>query len=153
MAEVIIAESDVKIANLWAVRDGAAEVMGIGFMHAYDVSLDIADMGYFGDEVERRLRASWPDAVIGLFGHIGDGNVHIIINVGPETQSLHLEIDTIIYQLIQELSGSVSAEHGIGLMKKPFLAHSRSEAEIALMKTLKQALDPRGILNPGRIIN
>ena len=95
VAEAIIADSDVKIANLWAVRDGAAEVMGIGFMHAYDVSLDIADMGYFGDEVERRLRASWPDAVIGLFGHIGDGNVHIIINVGPETQSLHLEIDTI----------------------------------------------------------
>ena len=153
VAEAIIADSDVKIANLWAVRDGAAEVMGIGFMHAYDVSLDIADMGYFGDEVERRLRASWPDAKMGLFGHIGDGNVHIIINVGPETKSLHLEIDTIIYQLIQELDGSVSAEHGIGLMKKPFLAHSRSEAEIALMRTLKQALDPRGILNPGRIIN
>ena len=153
VADAIIADSDVKVSNLWAVRDGAAEVMGIGFMHAYDVSLDIADMGYFGDEVERRLRELWPKATIGLFGHIGDGNVHIVINVGPETKSLHFEIDKIVYQLVQELDGSVSAEHGIGLMKKPFLSHSRSEAEIILMKTLKRALDPRGILNPGRIIN
>ena len=84
MAEAIIADSDVKIANLWAAET-AAEVMGIGFMHAYDVSLDIADMGYFGDEVERRLWASWPDAKINTW-HIGDGNVHIIINVGPETK-------------------------------------------------------------------
>ena len=61
-------------------------------MHAYDVSLDIADMGYFGDEVERRLRASWPDAVIGLFGHIGDGNVHIIINVGPRPNPCILKL-------------------------------------------------------------
>ncbi|MCG8415061.1 MAG: FAD-binding oxidoreductase [Pseudomonadales bacterium] len=151
VADVVIADTDNKISSLWAVRDGAAEVMGIGYMHAYDVSLNIADMGYFGEEVEKRLRARWPDAVMGLFGHIGDGNVHIIINVGPDTKSLHLEIDEIIYQLIRELDGSVSAEHGIGMMKKQFLPYSKSEAEIALMKALKQAMDPDGILNPGRI--
>lgn len=151
VADVVIADTDNKISSLWAVRDGAAEVMGIGYMHAYDVSLNIADMGYFGEEVEKRLRQRWPDAVLGLFGHIGDGNVHIIINVGPDTKSLHLEIDEIIYRLIQELEGSVSAEHGIGMMKKQFLPYSKSEAEIALMKALKQAMDPDGILNPGRI--
>lgn len=151
VAEVVVADTDSKIDSLWAVRDGAAEVMGIGYMHAYDVSLDIADMGYFGEEVEKRLRNKWPDAVLGLFGHIGDGNVHIIINVGPETKSLHLEIDQVIYQLIQELQGSVSAEHGIGTMKKPFLAYSKSDAEISLMRALKQTMDPKGILNPGRI--
>lgn len=149
--DVVIADSDNKIASLWAVRDGAAEVMGIGYMHAYDVSLNIADMGYFGEEVEKRLRQKWPDAVMGLFGHIGDGNVHIIINVGPDTKSLHLEIDEVIYQLIKELDGSVSAEHGIGIMKKQFLPYSKSDAEITLMKALKQAMDPDGILNPGRI--
>ncbi len=151
VADALIADTDNKISSLWAVRDGAAEVMGIGYMHAYDVSLNIADMGYFGGEVEKRLRERWPDAVMGLFGHIGDGNVHIIINVGPDTKSLHLEIDEIIYQLIRELEGSVSAEHGIGMMKKQFLPYSKSEAEIALMKALKQAMDPDGILNPGRI--
>ena len=151
VVDAVIADSDTKIGSLWAVRDGAAEVMGIGFMHAYDVSLDIADMGYFGEEVERRLREVWPDAVMGLFGHIGDGNVHIIINVGPDTKSLHLQIDEVIYRLIQELNGSISAEHGIGVMKKPFLGYSKSEAEVTLMKSLKQAIDPKGILNPGRI--
>lgn len=151
VADVVVADTASKIGNLWAVRDGAAEVMGIGYMHAYDVSLDIANMGYFGEEVEKRLRKQWPDAVLGLFGHIGDGNVHIIINIGPETKALHLQIDEIIYQLIQELRGSVSAEHGIGTMKKPFLAYSKSDAEIQLMKTIKQAIDPNSILSPGRI--
>lgn len=150
--EVVIADSDTKIRNLWTVRDAAAEIYpGVGYMHTYDVSLNVSDMGYFGEEVERRLRARWPDAILGLFGHIGDGNVHIIIHVGPETRNLHQPIDEIIYGLIQELHGAVSAEHGIGLMKKPFLPYSKSESEISLMKVLKQALDPKGILSPGRI--
>lgn len=150
--EVIIADSDSKIKNLWTVRDAAAEVYpGVGYMHTYDVSLNVGDMGYFGDEVEKRLRAVWPDAILGLFGHIGDGNVHIIIHVGPDTKSFHLQIDEIIYGLIQELHGAVSAEHGIGLMKKQFLPYSKSEPEIALMRALKKTMDPQGILNPGRV--
>ncbi|MBL4581523.1 MAG: FAD-binding oxidoreductase [Gammaproteobacteria bacterium] len=150
--EVIVADSDTKIKNLWAVRDAAAELApGIGDMHTYDVSLNVDDMGYFGEEVERRLRAEWPDAILGLFGHIGDGNVHIVIHVGEATRSLHLRIDEIIYGLIQELHGAVSAEHGIGLMKKQFLPYSKSEPEIALMKALKHTMDPQGILNPGRV--
>ncbi|PCJ17011.1 MAG: FAD-binding oxidoreductase [SAR86 cluster bacterium] len=150
--EIIIADSDSKIKNIWTVRDAAAEVYpGVGTMHTYDVSLNVDDMGYFGEEVEKRLRAQWPEAILGLFGHIGDGNVHIIIHVGPETERYHLQIDEIIYRLIQELNGAVSAEHGIGLMKKQFLSYSKSESEIALMKALKQTMDPRGILNPGRV--
>lgn len=150
--DVVIADSENKLKNLWTVRDAAAEVYpGVGYMHTYDVSLNVSDMGYFGEEVERRLRAKWPDAILGLFGHIGDGNVHIIIRVGPETRELHTEIDEIIYGLIRELNGAVSAEHGIGIMKKQFLPYSRSEEEITLMKALKTTLDPKGILNPNRI--
>ncbi len=150
--EVIVADSDTQIKNLWTVRDAAAEIYpGVGYMHTYDVSLNVDDMGYFGEEVENRLRAEWPDAILGLFGHIGDGNVHIIIHVGPETRDLHQAIDEIIYGLIKELHGAVSAEHGIGLMKKQFLPYSKSEPEIALMKALKHTLDPQGILNPGRV--
>jgi FAD/FMN-containing dehydrogenase len=84
---------------------------------------------------------------------VGDGNLHIIIHVGAETRRLHDALDAVIYGLIRELSGSVSAEHGIGIMKKAWLDCSRSEAEIAVMRTLKQALDPKGILNPGRIFD
>ena len=152
--EVILADSEKQIAGLWRIRDAAAEVSsGVGYMHTYDISIKVGDMGYFGEEVVKRLRQRWPGAVIGLFGHIGDGNLHIVIHVGPDTRLQHLAVDEIIYGLVQELQGSVSAEHGIGLMKKPFLGHSRSPAEIALMQSLKQAMDPRGILNPGRVIN
>lgn len=150
--DCVIAESAKQVNGIWRVRDAAAEVItGAGYMHAYDVSLNVGDMGYFGDEVVRRLTGRWPEAVIGLFGHVGDGNVHLIINVGPQNRQAHHQIDEIIYGLIRELNGSVSAEHGIGLMKKPFLSYSRSESEIALMRTLKQTLDPRGILSPGRV--
>ena len=151
VADVVIADSDAKIKSLWAVRDAAAEVTGAGYMHTYDISMNVNDMGYFGEEVEKRLKMVWPEAVMGLFGHIGDGNVHIIINVGPDTRDQHLRIDEIIYSLIQELNGAVSAEHGIGLMKKQFLPYSKSSSEIALMKALKQTMDPDGILSPGRI--
>jgi FAD/FMN-containing dehydrogenase len=120
-------------------------------MHTYDVSLNVGDMGYFGEEVEKRLRIVWPEAILGLFGHIGDGNVHIIIRTGKDTADHHLQIDEIIYGLIRELQGAVSAEHGIGLMKKQFLPYSKSESEIALMKALKHTMDPQGILNPGRV--
>lgn len=150
--EAVIADSEAKMKSLWGVRDSAAEVSsGVGYMHTYDVSMNVSDMGYFGEEVETRLRAQWQDAVLGLFGHIGDGNVHIVISVGPDTESLHQQIDEVIYGLIRELKGAISAEHGIGIMKKPFLSYSKSEAEINLMKGLKAAMDPKKILNPGRI--
>lgn len=152
VAEVVIADSDTKIKNLWTIRDAAAEIYpSVGYMHTYDVSLNVGDMGYFGEEVERRLRQRWPHTILGLFGHIGDGNVHIIVHIGPDTRAQHLQLDEIIYGLVQELHGAVSAEHGIGLMKKSFLPYSKSEAKIALMKALKNTLDPTGILSPGRI--
>jgi FAD/FMN-containing dehydrogenase len=150
--EVVLADSDSKIEGLWKVRDGAAEIYpGAGYMHTFDVSLNVGDMGYFGEEVEKRLRQEWPESILGLFGHIGDGNVHIIVHIGSDTREHHLQIDEIVYGLIKELGGAVSAEHGIGIMKKQFLPYSKSESEIALMKALKQTMDPAGILNPGRV--
>jgi FAD/FMN-containing dehydrogenase len=153
ISDVVVADDSERIRKLWAVRDAAAEIYPVlGYMHTFDVSLNVGDMGYFGEEVERRLRRQWPDAIIGLFGHIGDGNVHILVRIGPDTRDKHLQIDEIVYGLIQELKGSVSAEHGIGLLKKPFLSCSRSPEELALMRSLKQNLDPQGILNPGRVL-
>jgi FAD/FMN-containing dehydrogenase len=153
ISDVVVAEDSERIRKLWAVRDAAAEIYPVlGYMHTFDVSLNVGDMGYFGEEVEKRLRQQWPEAIIGLFGHIGDGNVHILVRIGPDTRELHLQIDEIVYGLIQELKGSVSAEHGIGMLKKPFLSCSRSTEELALMRSLKQNLDPQGILNPGRVL-
>ncbi len=152
VGDVVLADDSEKIRKLWAVRDGAAELFpSLGYMHTFDVSLAVSDMGYFGEEVEKRLRQQWPDAIIGLFGHIGDGNVHILVRAGKDTRALAHAIDDVVYGLIQELHGSVSAEHGIGIMKKDYLAFSRSTEELALMRVLKQSMDPRSILNPGRV--
>ena len=87
-----------------------------------------------------------------IFGHLGDGNLHVIVQVPPQDyMALRPKIEALVYGPLGRFGGSVSAEHGIGLEKKPYLSVSRSEAEIALMRVLKAALDPKGILNPGKI--
>ena len=154
ISDAVISQSDKDVENIWRIRDATAEVVTkVGYMHSYDVGINVGDMGYFGEEVVDRLRAKWSDSLISLFGHVGDGNLHVNFYAGPEIKATLQEVDEVIYTLVRELKGTISAEHGIGLMKRPFLAYCKSDNEIALMKTLKQALDPKGILSPGRIID
>jgi FAD/FMN-containing dehydrogenase len=87
-----------------------------------------------------------------FFGHIGDANIHIGVKVGAGEQP-EQAIEELVYALVGRWRGSVSAEHGIGLLKKPYLGHSRSAEEIALMRRVKAALDPKGILNPGKVFD
>ena len=86
------------------------------------------------------------------FGHIADGNIHFIVGKSNNTAETKQAINDIIYQNLAQYNGSVSAEHGIGLDKKAYLNTSRSAEEMALMKRIKQTIDPQNILNPGRII-
>jgi FAD/FMN-containing dehydrogenase len=86
-----------------------------------------------------------------VFGHLGDGNLHIIAAGPPSAEARH-GIERCVYEPLAARGGSVSAEHGIGLEKQPWLNLCRSPAELALMQKLKQALDPKGILNPGRVL-
>ena len=85
-----------------------------------------------------------------IFGHIGDSNIHFEVKVG-EGEQPETEVQEVVYERVRQYKGSISAEHGIGLIKRHYLAYSRTPEEIQLMRTLKQALDPRGILNPGKI--
>jgi FAD/FMN-containing dehydrogenase len=88
-----------------------------------------------------------------VFGHIGDGNLHILMGAQPFTGETKHRIEELVYSPLQALGGSVSAEHGIGLDKRDWLQLSRSPEELALMRTLKTALDPKGILNPGKVLS
>jgi FAD/FMN-containing dehydrogenase len=108
-------------------------------------------MDDYVEEVRKQLTERWPDSRMVVFGHLGDGNIHLVITVGSlEEKEVHL-VEAIVYEALGRRQGIISAEHGIGLDKRAYLKHSRSAEEIALMKTLKEALDPKGILNPDRI--
>ena len=88
-----------------------------------------------------------------MFGHLGDGNLHISVSTGSAELSVRREVEAMVYQPLAALGGSISAEHGIGLEKRPWLSTCRSSAEIELMQTLKHALDPHRLLNRGKILS
>jgi FAD/FMN-containing dehydrogenase len=150
--DAAVAQSDSDRHAFWALRDDVAQVMQGGAPVVFDVSLPIGAMEGYIDTLRSQLPAAIGEHRFWVFGHLGDGNLHVIVQVPqPRALALRPTIEALVYRPLQGFGGSVSAEHGIGLEKKPYLSLCRSESEIALMRTLKGALDPRGILNPGKI--
>ena len=119
-----------------------------------DVSLPIPRMGEYLNELMQRF-ANRPSSIdIIAYGHVGDGNFHIdYISNDPADYDKIIAMEREQHELVSAYNGSISAEHGIGLLKKPFLTLTRSEAEIDLMRSIKKLLDPVGILNPGKIFD
>lgn len=150
--DAVIAQSDAERGALWAVREDFSALYRTPPVFLYDVSLPIRDMEAYVDDVLRRLRRRWPQGFCHVMGHIGDGNLHLFVHPGEAGEDQHAQSDTEVYEALAPYGGSVSAEHGIGTEKRSWLRLSRSPAEIALMRTLKQALDPRNILNPGKVL-
>lgn len=147
--DAVIAQSQRESRALWAVREDVEQLWRFEPFFNFDVSLATEDMeGYVGT-VRQALCERWPDHRCFVFGHVGDGNLHIAVFTGKEAD--RGAVERCIYEPLQPIGGAVSAEHGIGLEKRPHLARSRGAAEIELMRTLKAALDPGGILNPGKI--
>jgi len=151
--DAVIAQSKQQREDLWAIRDDIEEMIQKLFPPmAFDVSLSIVDMNDYVDVVRNRLKENWPQSRMVTFGHLGDGNIHLVLTVGSMDEEDALGVQEIVYDELGRRGGVISAEHGIGLEKRAYLKHSRSPQEIALMKTLKKTLDPKGILNPGRIL-
>ena len=155
LSDAAVSQSVAQTQAFWAVRDICSEFGQVLGPHIpYDIGLAVAGM----DEFVRRCKAALASDIPGCdsiyYGHIGDGNLHLVSWVPglPVDRQPKEEMDRIVYGLVREMGGSVSAEHGIGTLKKKWLGHARSEAEIALMRTLKAALDPDGLLNPGKVI-
>lgn len=147
-----MATSDADLEWFWTIRE---DVHVIASQCTYDQHYDISmPVGAIGETIHtikaQLLKIEGVDAVY-PFGHIADGNMHLIVDKQDDTAVLRHRINEVVYLPLQQLGGSVSAEHGVGLHKKAYLKYSRSEAEIDLMRTLKSAMDPKGILNPGRI--
>jgi FAD/FMN-containing dehydrogenase len=154
IADAAIAASAAQRQAMWAIRDDIDNLMkAMAPMIVFDVSLPIADMPAYVDKVKSDLNSRWPDiARCTTFGHVGDGNIHFCISVGSEQPQDVRSVMDIVYRELEPVGGSISAEHGIGLEKRPFLHYSRNAAELALMRTLKRALDPDGLLNPGKVL-
>lgn len=152
IVDAVIAQSKQQRVDLWAIRDdigGLAEKLNPPIV--FDISLSIQQMETYVDEVRKQLTDCWPDSRMVVFGHLGDGNIHLGLTVGSHDPDEVHAAETIVYEALGRHKGVISAEHGIGLDKREYLKHSRNDNEIALMKLLKQALDPKGILNPGKI--
>jgi FAD/FMN-containing dehydrogenase len=152
LADAAIAKSEAERAAIWALRDDVLQTARWGMPFAFDVSLPIAAMPAYVEGVQAGLRASWPEVRVFVFGHMGDGNLHVVVSPDGLPADARAAVERIVYAPLGEVGGAISAEHGIGLEKKAWLPVSRSAAEIALMRTLKQALDPKGVLNPGRVV-
>ena len=151
VADAAMATSKAQREAMWGLRDDVEQMFRMGMPVAFDVSLPLADMEAYVAEAVQRLEREWPAYRRFVFGHLGDGNLHIIACGPPSAEARH-GIERCVYEPLGKRNGSVSAEHGIGLEKQPWLPLSRSPAELELMRRLKQTLDPKGILNPGRVL-
>lgn len=151
ISDAAVAQSEKDRQSFWNIRDGVAEITADLLPYAsLDVSMDIAEMAEFLRRFDSGLKEALPDALNLVFGHIGDNNLHLFVSTRRES-----DLKTIFdlgYRLTGAHGGSISAEHGIGVLKRDYLHLSRSPEELELMRRLKHALDPRGILNPGRVI-
>jgi FAD/FMN-containing dehydrogenase len=155
----VLAQSGAEARDLWALRESISESLSAtGTPHKNDVALPIAALEEFcaalGDVFARR----YPGWEICLFGHIGDGNLHVNVMMpdGVDKTSFLArtkDADRDLFDLVRRHAGSISAEHGVGLLKKPWLGWSRAASEIAVMRAVKRALDPMGLFNPGKIFD
>jgi FAD/FMN-containing dehydrogenase len=152
VSDVVIANSETERRAIWAIREDVWQVQNIGALLTFDVSLPIENMKAYAREVCDSVRAFAGEDRAFVFGHMADGNLHIVIAAGDDTAT-RAKVEDIVYRPLAAIGGSVSAEHGIGLEKRAYLPLSRTAAEISTMRLLKQALDPKGILNPGKVFS
>ena len=144
--DAVIAQSLQDRKNMWAFRDNISHLFTVGNAVGYDVSVPQSCMEAYVEKITNELEKKYGDTNLVIFGHVGDGNLHISLSA-PDTNG----VNEILYGALGDMGGSVSAEHGIGLDKKAYLANCRSPEELALMSSLKKTMDPNNILNPGKI--
>ena len=153
LEDAALASTESDALAFWAIRDAPGEYPRfIPGRVSFDVSFAIAEVGLAADRCEAALRARWPNATILIYGHLGDGNLHIVVHEPDWPASAAREVQNVVYGITGEMGGSVSAEHGIGSKKLRVLGLTRTPADLAAMRAIKLALDPLWILNPGKLL-
>lgn len=156
VSDGVIAQSEAQAAALWRLREGITESLAPRRPYKNDISVRVGAVPAFLHDMQALLAREYPQAEVVWFGHIGDGNLHInVLRPDDLAEAAFIEqcehVTHLLADTLQRHGGSISAEHGIGLVKRAYLDSTRSAAEIALMRGVRKVFDPRGILNPGKL--
>jgi len=147
--DAAIAASHLQAAALWRIRESIPEAQFANVKH--DVSVAVSRVPLLIERAEAALAKAFPGVQSYIFGHVGDGNLHY--NVGDQVlQARRSDVNRIVYDVVASLGGSISAEHGIGQLKRDEIKRHKQALELELMRTVKRALDPNGLMNPGKVL-
>jgi FAD/FMN-containing dehydrogenase len=154
----VISASEAQAQQLWRLREGITEAVARYKPYKNDVSVRISAMPAFLAESQALINGAYPHFDVVWFGHIGDGNLHINVLKPDDTSDAEFliqceHVTKLLAEVLHRFDGSISAEHGIGLVKKAYLGSTRGAAEIALMRGVKRAFDPNGLMNPGKLFD
>ena len=158
ISDAIIANSIQQSRDLWSIRESIPEAqLALGTVIKHDISLPISQIANFVEATEIKLQHLWPKMQTIIFGHVGDGNLHYnLVPLSPglsnDIEERRKYINQLVHDQVYAYSGSFSAEHGIGQAKREELPLRKSTVEIELMKSIKRALDPKNIMNPGKVL-
>jgi len=149
LADAALAQSGEQARALWRIRETVPEAQFTNVKH--DIAVPVSKSAEFIERAGPRLAARFPEVRIYAFGHVGDGNIHY--NIGPESLVDQREaVNRIVYNTVAELGGSISAEHGLGQLKRDEILRHKPPLELELMRALKRTLDPKGLMNPGKVL-
>ncbi|SDJ03483.1 FAD-binding oxidoreductase [Pseudomonas abietaniphila] len=152
----VMSQSQQQLQNLWKLREYLSETISHWTPYKNDISVTVSKVPAFLNEIDAIVSEHYPDFEVVWYGHIGDGNLHLNI-LKPEDlpkEEFFAKCATVnkwVFEIVEKYNGSISAEHGVGLVKRDYLEYSRSPVEIDYMKAVKAVFDPNGIMNPGKI--
>ncbi|MFT6448753.1 MAG: FAD/FMN-containing dehydrogenase [Oleispira sp.] len=154
----VMSQSETQAQNLWRLREDISETIAEWTPYKNDISVVVSKVPPFLNEIEEIVTREYPNFEIIWFGHIGDGNLHLnILKPDDLAKEIFFEqcakVSTWVFEIVEKYKGSVSAEHGVGMTKKPYLEYTRSAAEIGYMRAVKAVFDPNNIMNPGKLID
>jgi len=156
VTDAVLAKNNAEASGLWRLREGITESLSHRKPYKNDVSVRPGQIPSFMLRMDKLFGAEYPGFEVIWFGHVGDGNLHISIipPAGYPREAFLAQCDRVTHMLggvLQDFGGSISAEHGIGLLKRPYLRYTRPSAEVELMRQMKHVFDPKGIMNPGKL--
>ena len=154
----VISQSETQAKNLWTLREAISESISVRTPYKNDISVVVSRVPEFLNEINDVVSEHYPDFEIIWFGHIGDGNLHLNILKPTDLESEEffskcVNVNKWVFDIVEKYHGSISAEHGVGIVKKDYLQYTRSSEEISIMKGIKLVFDPKGIMNPGKIFD